>query len=855
MNYKHFGILSYLLVTSAGFGCQVNKTPISTKTDTTQPQTAAAPDSAAATDSIPVWVSKKGTYQATATKLHDLTHTRLRVRFDWQKQYLLGEATLTLKPHFYPQNTLVLDAKGMAIHKVQLVSDAGEKDLKYTYNQQQLTITLDKTYTRTNPYQVFISYTAKPNELEAKGSAAITSDKGLYFINPLGQEPNKPRQIWTQGETEANSVWFPTIDKPNQKMTQEIYITVEPKYTTLSNGSLQYSRKNADGTRTDYWKMEKPHAPYLAMLAVGEFAVVKDKWRTKEVDYYVEPQYKSTAKAVFGNTPAMMEFFSKKLGIDYPWEKYAQVVVRNFVSGAMENTTASTFMEEVQVDRRGLLDANWDYIIAHELFHQWFGDLVTLESWANLPLNESFANYSEYLWEEHKNGKMAADVAGLKELQAYLGESETKQEPLIRYHYQDKEDMFDSHSYAKGGRVLHMLRNYVGDEAFFAALKLYLNTHKYTNVEVDELRMAFEDVTGEDLNWFFDQWFLAPGHPNLQVQHTYANGKLSVTVKQLQDSAYTPIYRLPLQLSIWQNKKRTDYPITITEAQETFEFALPTAPELVLFDGGQQLLSQVNHPKTDAELVYQFYNSGQYVPKYEALRGLSNKVNEASIANVYKAALQDSFAQTRSDALVALEKYTGSDAIILSTIQNLARQDKKSVVRADAVNTLASLENTDYSAVYTQALKDSSYVVVAAGIQALTSTKKEGQLSTLKAYENLNSGEVMAALAGYYAFFGGPEQYDWYLKTLDRVRGEQQFFFLQNFGGYLVNVPVEAQKPAIDRLEKIARTHETYYVKLGAYQALTLAGADRPEIKALKEDIKAKEKDPKLLEIYRNINY
>ena len=424
MNYKYFKILSCFLFVGLWSGCQVNKPPVTENTATVQTPPPATPDSVPTTG-MPDVATAKGPYQPATTQLHDLMHTRLRVRFDWQKQYLIGEATLTLKPYFYPQKTLILDAKGMDIKQVQLVADAGEKDLKYTYDQHKLTITLDKTYTRTDQYQVFIAYTAKPNELEAKGSAAITSDKGLYFINPLGQDPNKPRQIWTQGETEANSAWFPTIDKPNQKMTQEIYITVEAKYTTLSNGSLQYSRKNADGTRTDYWKMEKPHSPYLAMLAVGEFAVIKDKWRNIDVDYYVEPQYKNTAKAVFGNTPTMMEFFSTKLGFDYPWNKYAQVVVRDFVSGAMENTTASTFMESVQVDRRGLLDANWDYIIAHELFHQWFGDLVTLESWANLPLNESFANYSEYLWEEHKNGKMSADVAGLKEMQTYLGEAET----------------------------------------------------------------------------------------------------------------------------------------------------------------------------------------------------------------------------------------------------------------------------------------------------------------------------------------------------------------------------------------------------------------------------------------------
>jgi aminopeptidase N len=804
------------------------------------------------TAKVPVWAPKKGSFNPSETILFDLQHTRLRVRFDWQKQYLLGEATLTLKPYFYPQQNLVLDAKGMDIHAVRLADT--EKDLKFTYDKSKLTITLDKTYTRTETVAVFIAYTAKPNEYTVKGSTAITSDKGLYFINPLGEEPDKPRQIWTQGETEANSVWFPTIDKPNQRMTQEMYITVEPQFKTLSNGVLQYSRNNADGTRTDYWKMDKPHAPYLVMLAVGDFAVVQDRWRNKEVAYYVEPAYKNTAKAIFGRTPAMMEFFSKKLGMDFPWDKYAQLVVRDFVSGAMENTTASVFMEDLQVDRRGLLDADWDYIIAHELFHQWFGDLVTLESWAHLPLNESFANYSEYLWEEHKNGKMSADAGGLKELQQYLAESETKREPLIRYHYQDKEDMFDSHSYAKGGRVLHLLRNYVGDEAFFTALNLYLATHKNTSVELAELRMAFEEVTGEDLNWFFNQWFLAPGHPELQVAHTYQNGKLQVTVQQRQDSVYAPIYRLPLQISVWTNNERTDYPVTITKVRQEFAFDLPTAPSLVLFDGAQVLVGEVDHPKPDAELVYQFHHSNQYVPKYQALQALQAKVQDPKVSEMYLAALKDPFWKTRSDALVALEKYKGNNEAIRRQIQELALKDQKSTVRADAINTLATLEKGDYASLFTQALSDSSYAVIAAAIEALTTTKKAGLADRMRAFENYEDGKVKAALAGYYAFFGSGANYPWYLKTLDQLRGEDLFFFLQNFGGYLMRVPADQQKEAITRLEKIARTHDTYFVRLGAYQALTLAG-DRPELKALKENIKAQEKDPKLIEIYKTINY
>ncbi|MDB5261647.1 MAG: alanyl aminopeptidase [Adhaeribacter sp.] len=854
MNYKLFGLAGYFTLAVFFIGCQSNKVPAASAAVMPAVSVPAQLPADSIPGGVPVWATKKGPYNPSAKQLHDLIHTSLHIRFDWQKQYAYGEATLTLKPYFYPQQTLVLDAKGMDIQGVQLVTDRGAKNLRHTYDKVKLTITLDKTYTRADTYKILVKYTAKPNELVAKGSAAITSDKGLYFINPLGTDPNKPRQIWTQGETEANSVWMPTIDKPNQRMTQDLYITVDARYTTLSNGLLVTNKKNADGTRTDHWNLNKPHAPYLAMMAIGEFAVVPDKWRGLAVNYYVEPQYRNTAKAIFGNTPAMMDFFSKTLGIDFPWSKYAQVVVRDYVSGAMENTTASVFMEELQVDRRGLLDADWDPIIAHELFHQWFGDLVTLESWANLPLNESFANYSEYLWEEHKNGKMAADAAGLKELNQYLAESETKQEPLIRYQYQDKEDMFDSHSYAKGGRVLHMLRNYVGDEAFFAALKLYLTTHQFTSVELAELRMAFEDITGEDLNWFFDQWFLSPGHPQLSVQHSYQNGKLTVAVQQLQDSAYTPIYRLPLTVAVWHKNKRTDYPVVINKAGQQFTFEVPAAPELVLFDGRQQLLAQVTHPKTDTELIYQFTHAQQYAPKKEALLQLSSKINEPKVMAIFKVALQDPFWQIRSDALSALEKYAGSDESLLRQMQQLALKDPKSAVRADALTILASVEEANNVSIYNQALGDSSYTVVAAAIDGLVAAKVGDPAPRLATFENNDSRKVIRALAGYYAYFGGPEKYDWYLRSLDKMRGEEMFFFLQNFGGYLMKIPPADQKRAITKLEQLARHHEAYYVRLGAYQALTLA-SDSPEMKALKQDIKTKEKDPKLIEIYKNITY
>ena len=414
------------------------------------------------------WIDKENVYHPEEDRPFDLHHTKLDIRFDWKKQYLHGIATLKMSPYQYPQNRVVLDAKGFDIHQVLHLKS--HQQLEFSYDGFHLAISLEENYTKSDTLDILVKYTAKPNELPKGGSSAITDDRGLYFINPDGREKNKPRQVWTQGEIQSSSCWFPTFDSPNMKTTQEIFITTDTSFITLSNGKRIESKNNGDGTRTDHWKQEKPHAPYLFMMAVGKFSIVKDKWQNKPVYYYVEPAYEKYAKSIFGNTPEMMTFFSDLLQYPYPWVKYHQIVVRDYVSGAMENTSASLFMEELQADNRSLIDRNWDDFIAHELFHQWFGDLVTCESWANLPLNESFATYAEYLWFEHKYGKNVAEIKRQKEIESYLYEAQVKQKDLIRYNYTSKEAMFDNHSYAKGSTILHLLRNYVGDEAFLNRL-------------------------------------------------------------------------------------------------------------------------------------------------------------------------------------------------------------------------------------------------------------------------------------------------------------------------------------------------------------------------------------------------
>ncbi|MFT2007346.1 M1 family aminopeptidase [Pontibacter sp. 13R65] len=845
MNQRFLSVVGMAAMVAFSAGCSTSKS-IKTPTENNIVITDTAPDTA----TVPVWAPKKHSFNPSRTRHHDLLHTKLRLRFDWEKQHVLGLAELTLKPYFYPQQQLVLDAKGFDIHSIHLMKGFDGTPLKYAYDGMKLTVDLGRIFTRDEKYVIEIDYTAKPNELASGGSDAITDDKGLYFINPLGTEPDKPRQIWTQGETEASSAWFPTIDSPNERMTQDIYLTVDTKYTTLSNGSFIYSRQNADGTKTDYWKMEQPHAPYLAMVAIGEFAVVKDKWRDKEVNYYVEPAYAPTAKKIFGHTPEMMEFFSKKLGVDFPWVKYSQIVVRDFVSGAMENTTASVFMEDLQLTERELIDKDWEGIIAHELFHQWFGDYVTTESWANLPLNESFANYSEFLWAEYKHGADAAAYLQMEELSQYLAESETKREPLIRYYYGNREEMFDSHSYAKGGRVLHMLRKYVGDDAFFASLNHYLTKHKFSDVEIAELRMAFEDVTGEDMMWFFDQWFMNPSHPELKVQHSYSNGQLNIQVTQTQDTAYAPVYRLPLKVAVWAQGKRTEYPIEINKAAQTFQFTVPTQPQAVVFDSEQQLLGVINHNKSDAELIYQYNNAKELRSRYEALVKLEEKLENTEVQKLMLTALKDEFWYIRSlavNALVGLD--TEAAGAFADDVKEIARADKKSSVRADAILALATWGGDDLVPMYEQAMADSSYQVAAAGILAYAGTGATDTKARLAKLDKEKNEDVVLSLAAYYAVQGGMDKYDWFLKQVKQSRGTGLYYLLQSFSAFLAANEQANTPEVIKILGDMALNHNLYYVRLGAYQALAVM-SDRQEVKELQEKIKQNEKDERLLNMY-----
>ncbi len=660
-------------------------------------------------------------YRATHTKSTELKHTKLRVNFDYAKEQMNGEAWITASPYFYASDSLVLDAKAMLIHEVALEKNGARSPLKYTYSNDMLKINLDKSYNRTQEYTVYIKYTARPNEVTQTGSAAITDAKGLYFVNAQGTDPDKPVQIWTQGETEASSAWFPTVDKPNQKTTQEIYMTVPDKYVTLSNGLMKSSVKDGKGMRTDHWVQDKKHAPYLFFMGVGDYAVVKDKWRNIAVDYYVEKEYEPYAKQIFGNTPEMLEFFSTKLKYDYPWSKYAQITARDYVSGAMENTTAVLHQEAAQQKPGDLIDENrWEDVIAHEAFHHWFGNIVTTESWSNLTVNESFANYSEYLWNEHKYGKDYADYTLMKAVQGYYADPANITKDLVRFNYHSKEDMFDGVSYNKGGSILHMLRNYLGDDAFYAGLNDYLKTNEYGTGEASQVRLSLEKVSGKDLNWFFNQWFYGSGHPKLSYTTTYEPVKKQVTVTLSQNQA-GDAFEFPLAVDVYENGKPTRRNIWVdAKSRNIFSFPVAKNPDLINLNADGVLLAEITENKTPEQYFMQYSGSKEFLSRYKAVDNAAENSAQAASLKTLTAALKDPNFRIRMRALAGLDlsKADHSKAA-LAEVEKLASNDPKTLVQASAISALAKTKNKKYLPVFEKGISAVSNSVKASSLAAI----------------------------------------------------------------------------------------------------------------------------------------
>lgn len=693
----------------------------------------------------PVNISAAGTeYRASATMDWDITHTEVSLEFNFAHKTADGTAKIALHPYFYASDKIVLDAKSMDIKKV-LVNG---QQARVNYKNDSLYIYLNRLYHRTETLQLEITYTAKPYAAPTGGSKAIRSDRGLYFINTDKSIPGKPVQIWSQGETESNSHWVPTFDKPNERFTTVINLTVPDSMVTLGNGHFSGNITDDAGTRTDTWVMDKEIQPYVMMMAIGKYKIVKDsEWRGKEVSYYVEPEYEAYAREIFKNTPEMIEYFSNVTGLPYPWQKYAQVVVRDYVSGAMENTSATIFGEFMNKTHRELMDDDDEDIVSHELFHQWFGDYVTAESWSNLTLNESFATYGEQLWRRYKYGRASAERLGYNDFRTYLAQANKNDEPLVRFHYNTREDMFDRISYQKGASILHYLHGLMGDSAFYQSMKTYLADNALKPAEAHNWRMAVEKVTGKDWNWFFDQWYYRGGHPELDVNYQFDDTKKQVKITLNQKQA--KLYRLPFNIQVITGEHVQADMIDMDQRAMTVTYPYyDNSRPAVLVDTDHWIVGQVNDHKTPAHWLkaYKAMCAECHIDKVNALIASYTNLSDTNINELYHLALNDTLEYIREHALNVL-KFQTKETVRNSfkkDVLRLCSEDTSRFVKAAALDVVSTWKMPEAETKMFASLRDSSYKVMATALAGLNILKLDTAYALSKTFLAEGAGGDLA---------------------------------------------------------------------------------------------------------------
>ncbi len=732
-------------------------------------------------------------YRASAPRAWEIVHTRIALTFNWANKTSKVKEWIKLRPYFYATDTLGLDAKSVKIDNIWLVTKSGNVPVKYDYKDDELKLHFGQKYTDKDSIELYLEYTAMPDGEPNGGSSAITDDKGLYFVNTDHKQPHKPSEIWTQGETESNSHWMITIDRPNTRFTTQVELTVPDSLTTLSNGAMVKQIKGTNGMRTDIWSMNMPIQAYAVMFAIGKYSIIKDHWRDKEVNYYVEPEYAPYARLMFQHTPEMMEYFSQRTGVPYPWNKYDQVVVRDYVSGAMENTTAALFGEFMNQNVREIADRNAEDVVSHELFHMWFGDYVTCESWSNLTVNESFANYGEQLWRRHKYGNASADEMAFTELLGYIGQSQISDPQLVRFYYDSREDMFDGISYNKGGAILRYLNTLTGDAAFDKAMKLYLTKNALHSGEAQNWRMAVEEATGQDWNWFFNEWYYHAGHPVIKVVYTYNDSAnvLGVSVTQTQnDSPFLYELRLKTEVIEGGEKKIVDW--NLHKRKDTFTYAYTNGQRpVVIPDYYHVMPGELKDGKKPEQWLVQYVHSGDYANKRLAVAAAGKMLSDSCSQIVIDLALNDTLPSIRRYTLGQL-KDAGSEKYHkkwTDKVMAMSMNDSSKLVRADAFAVLGKWKVKAAQENMLSVLYDSSYMLAGAALEALSRIDTNTAYARAKELMQTSPRSMLEyniwVILGNKAMDGDIKIYE---DRLPYIYGGRRYMFAFSLNSYLKNV-------------------------------------------------------------------
>jgi aminopeptidase N len=646
-------------------------------------------------------------------------HIFLDVEIDPIGKTIQGTATQKFKTIASGQNTLRLDQIGLLIEDV-LVNG---KKADFVNESGKLSVVLGNSPAIGSEIEVSVRY------------SALHPRRGIYFTGPDADRPAKKYQVWTQGQDEDSRHWFPTFDYPNQKATSEIRALVPKGYTAVSNGALLSKKDVGDKTQFHY-KIGTPHVTYLVSLVVGEYSGWEDKGpRDLPVQYFVEPGREAEGKRSFSNTPLMISAFEKRTGVQYPYEKYSQVAVQDFIFGGMENTSATTQTDQTLHDERAELDVTSDYLVAHELAHQWFGDLITCRDWSHGWLNEGFATFMERVWIENdqsaRGGMEEAKYYSYSDLKEHIDEDAKRyRRPIVCNTYLEPMDLFDTHLYQKGGLVVNLLRHTLGEEPFWRAINHYVTTHRGKNVETLDLIRAIEETTGRNLRRFFDEWVFNAGYPEFEVSYQWLDDKklVEMVIEQkqtggkselVQDGSVTKLFHLPVVVEFTlEGGKKISHTIEIGEPRERLFVAMASKPSMVRFDPGSSIPKTLKFPRPKELLLFQLKNDSDCMGRIEAAGELGKIADPEIVTALGEIALKDPFWGVQAEVAEVLSQIRtdGSRDVLIKALSTPLAKGRREIVRA-----LGTFKDEKSAfALRKLAEKDPSYAVEAQATAAWT---------------------------------------------------------------------------------------------------------------------------------------
>jgi aminopeptidase N len=615
--------------------------------------------------------------QVERVRTFDVKHIKGELTLDIKKSEIRGTATHTIEPLHPGLDSVTLDCG--ADLKVSRVA-IGPAACKSSQKGDELAVTLDRAYGPGEAFELAVTYAGSP-------------EKGVRFVKPDPDHPKRAVCVWTVGEPEDARFWIPCFDYPNERSTSEMIITVDRPLSVVSNGTLESTRENADGTSTYHWKMDSLLTTYLLSVVAADFAVYRDKLGGLPVDYYVLKQVdEATARRTMGKTPRMIDFFNRKIGTPYAYAKYATTCLPEF-GGGMEHTSATTMTDSILLDPIEYLERDSDGIVAHELAHQWFGDLLTCRDWSHLWLNEGFASYFDPLFTEHEKGEDAFRLAMASDLASYIGSDRQYRRPIVEARYGDPWQMFDGVTYAKGACVLHALRGLVGDDAWWRGVRLYVATHKDQVVATEDFRKAMEEASGRDLAWFFDQWVFRGGHPELSARWRYEDDDKTLRLKVEQTQPVdetTPLFRLPTTVEVGDESGVRNVPIVIDARTQEFVIHSPSRPKMVRIDPKGWLPKVLTFEKPTEEWIYQLGHAGDVLGRIEAAKILAEKHKDEKPASeaLAKAWVLEKDPLARTEIVRMVARVGEPCRVVLME----ASKDAEARVRVAAIAGLAALK-------------------------------------------------------------------------------------------------------------------------------------------------------------------